>query len=77
MEEDEPDPVREAAQGMESEAEEMQELSEKLGDHIDETRADWKRKRADSGVPGAVPPAEDAGEQDAEGEGPAADEAGQ
>ena len=38
---------------------EMEARSEELGEEIDETRSDWKRKQQDSSVPGADP---DAGE---------------
>jgi hypothetical protein len=44
---------------MRSDAEEMQERSEDLGDRIEETRSDWHRKQQDDAVPGAQPPPDD------------------
>jgi len=40
---------------LEREAKELERDSSELQDQIDETRQDWKRKRADEGVPGAPP----------------------
>ncbi len=45
-----------------AEADELEQRSEKLESKVREVRADWERKRADDGVPGAPPPA---GEKDA------------
>lgn len=39
--------------------EELAGQSERLEGKIKETRQDWERKRADDGVPGAVPPEPD------------------
>ncbi len=39
----------------ERELEQMEEESERLGEHIDETREDWEHKEQDSSVPGAQP----------------------
>lgn len=44
-----------AAEEMESELEEMEHGAEKLGDEVDATRADWRRKQSDESVPGAEP----------------------
>lgn len=75
------DKVQAAAEEMEAEIEELEEHSAEVGEDIDAAAADWKRKQADSGVPGAEPTGpEDAAEDvagDWEGEGPAADKAGQ
>jgi hypothetical protein len=43
------------ADELESELDDMDERVEKLEGEIDETRKDWERKKADSGVPGAPP----------------------
>ena len=58
--------------------------TERLQDRIDDVRADWERKRRDPAVPGAPAPADDSEAADGgavagdwEGEGPAANEAGQ
>ena len=40
----------------EQQADELQELSKKVGDEIDEAREDWERKKADDSVPGAQNP---------------------
>lgn len=52
----------EAVEDMRSDAEEMQERSEKLGDRIDEARSDWRSKQQDDAVPGARPPLDDEAE---------------
>jgi DNA-binding ferritin-like protein len=52
----------EAIEDMQSDADEMQERSEKLGDHIDETTSAWRSKQQDDAVPGAQPPLDDAAE---------------
>jgi hypothetical protein len=44
---------REAA-AAERELADMEERSERVGEHIDEARKDWEAKAADPGVPGAV-----------------------
>jgi hypothetical protein len=49
----------EAVEDMRSDAEEMQERSEDLGDRIEETKSDWHRKQQDDAVPGAQPPPDD------------------
>jgi hypothetical protein len=75
------DRVQAAAEAMESDIQEMERQSEEVGEHIDDAKSDWSRKRDDDAVPGAEPDdSQDAGEDvagDGEGEGPAADEAGQ
>jgi hypothetical protein len=42
------------AASAERELADMEERSERVGEHIDEARKDWEGKVADSGVPGAV-----------------------
>ncbi|HEY6889116.1 MAG TPA: hypothetical protein VI300_15090 [Solirubrobacter sp.] len=37
----------------EQQADELQELSDKVGANIGEAREDWERKKADDDVPGA------------------------
>ena len=44
----------EAVEDMRSDAEGMQERSEKLGDRIEHTRSDWHRKQQDDAVPGCA-----------------------
>jgi hypothetical protein len=41
------------AEAVERELEDMEERSERVGEHIDETRKDWEAKIADPAVPGA------------------------
>jgi hypothetical protein len=43
----------------ERDVEEMEERSERLEQEIEDTREDWERKKADSGVPGAPADEED------------------
>jgi hypothetical protein len=38
----------------ERDVEEMEESSERLEEEIEDTRADWERKKSDSSVPGAA-----------------------
>jgi hypothetical protein len=52
----------EAIADMRSDAGEMQERSEELGEHIEETKSDWHSKQQDAGVPGAPPPVDDEAE---------------
>jgi len=40
----------------EQQADELQELSEKVGGDIADAREDWERKKADDSVPGAQNP---------------------
>ena len=54
----------EKADEMEHDAEDMEEQSERVGDHIDDTRRDWESKEQDQSVPGAQPDPED-GEESA------------
>ena len=49
----------EAVEDMQSDVDEMQARSEKLGERIDETRSDWHSKQQDDAVAGAQPPADD------------------
>jgi uncharacterized small protein (DUF1192 family) len=53
------DKVQAAAEEMEAEIEELEERSAEVGEDIDETSAEWKRKQADRGVPGAEPTGEE------------------
>ena len=71
-----------ATRDMEDDAREMEERSGELEGQVEETRSDWERKRRDPQVPGAETPdePEEAGDEvagDSEGEGPAAEDAGQ
>jgi len=45
----------EQADQVERDLDEMEERSEELGKEIEETEADWERKKADDSVPGALP----------------------
>ncbi len=47
------------ADELERELDEMQERTDDLEQEIGDTRADWERKKADPGVPGAVPDEDD------------------
>jgi uncharacterized protein (UPF0335 family) len=49
----------ERAEELEREADDMQERVERLEDETGEVADDWKRKKADPGVPGAVGDDED------------------
>ena len=68
----------------EREIADLREGTERLQDRIDDVRADWERKRRDPSVPGAPAPADDPEAADGgavagdwEGEGQAANRAGQ
>jgi hypothetical protein len=50
----------ELADKLEHEIDELERRSQELGGEVEQVRQDWQRKRADEGVPGAVP-ADDAG----------------
>lgn len=52
----------EQAERLEHEAEGMAEDSEKVGEHIEETRREWEAKEEDRSVPGAQPGDEDESE---------------
>jgi hypothetical protein len=56
------------ADELEDHADALADENERLGERIAEVRDDWKRKRADGGVPGATPdwddPEEDEDEDD-------------
>ncbi len=43
------------AEELERESGELQQLSDRLAEEIDEVRSEWHRKQQDDGVPGAVP----------------------
>jgi len=47
------------ADQLDQETDQLERRSDELGDEISEARDDWRRKRADPGVPGAVPSTED------------------
>jgi hypothetical protein len=49
------------ADDLERETEQMEEQSERVGEHIDETKRDWEAKEDDPSVPGAQP---DPGEEE-------------
>jgi hypothetical protein len=43
------------ADDLERQADELEDLSRQAEKHVNDVREDWERKRADPGVPGAVP----------------------
>jgi hypothetical protein len=47
--------LRRRSDGLKRRSEELERRSEQLGRRTEEVRQDWRRKRADPGVPGAVP----------------------
>jgi hypothetical protein len=47
------------AEAAERELADMEERSERVGEHIEEARKDWEAKVADPGVPGATGEPED------------------
>jgi hypothetical protein len=58
------------ASAAERELADMEERSERVGEHIDEARKDWEAKAADADVPGAVDDpdrAEEGGQHPGEG----------
>ena len=61
----------EKAQQLEREAEDLEERSDRVGEHIDDTRRDWESKEQDPSVPGAQP---DPGDEEESVPGVAADE---
>jgi hypothetical protein len=61
----------EKAQQLEREAEDLEEQSDRVGEHIDDTRRDWESKEQDPSVPGAQP---DLGDGEESVPGVAADE---
>ena len=66
MEREDPldDKVQAAAEEMEAEIEELEKHSTEVGEDIEATEAEWKRKQADPAVPGAEPDdEEDAGDE--------------
>ena len=48
----------ELADALEHQVDELERESQAIRGQVEETREDWKRKRADENVPGAVPPGE-------------------
>ena len=66
MEREDPldDKVQAAAEEMEAEIEQLEKHSAEVGEEIEATDAEWKRKQADPAVPGAEPDdEEDAGDE--------------
>ena len=57
MEREDPldDKVQAAAEEMEAEIEELEKHSAEVGEDIEATQEEWKRKQADPSVPGAEP----------------------
>lgn len=49
----------EKARQLEREAEDLEEQSDRVGEHIDDTRRDWESKEQDPSVPGAQPDPDD------------------
>ena len=47
--------TRRERQRLEHEVEDLEERSERVGEHIEETREDWESKEEDPAVPGAQP----------------------
>jgi hypothetical protein len=47
--------LRRRSEELEDRSDDLERRSEELGHKTDEVRQDWERKRADPGVPGAVP----------------------
>jgi hypothetical protein len=47
--------VRRRGDELKRQSDELERRSDELGRKADEVRQDWRRKRADPGVPGAVP----------------------
>jgi hypothetical protein len=43
------------ADKLEHEADQLERRNQELADQVDNVRQDWERKRADEGIPGAVP----------------------
>jgi len=70
MSETEEGRVQEATRDMEATAEELDERSEKLGEHIHETKEDWKQAKGDTNVPTAAGDWEDSEPDDSTGEDP-------
>jgi hypothetical protein len=56
----------ELSEDLEREANELEQHGQEVGNAVDETRADWERKRRDDGVPGAIPPEGDGAEDSAD-----------
>ena len=64
---------RQQADAAERELADMEERSQRVGEHIDELRKDWDAKVADPSVPGAGGEPDDAAERSGEGELPPPD----
>jgi hypothetical protein len=54
----------ERAEELEREAEDMEDRSERVGEHIEETRREWEAKEDDPAVPGAQPDPDEQAEED-------------
>jgi hypothetical protein len=54
----------ERAEELEREAEDMEDRSERVGEHIEETRREWEAKEDDPAVPGAQPDPDERAEED-------------
>ena len=52
------------AERLEQDVEQLEEQSERVDDHIRETRQDWERKEEDPAVPGAQPDPDEASEEE-------------
>jgi hypothetical protein len=53
----------ELADRLESEADDMEQRSRKLGEETRDVAQEWERKRSDPSVPGAPPPPGEEGEE--------------
>ena len=58
------DDHREHAEAAERELADMERQSERVAEHIEQVRDDWKAKQADGSVPGAVGDSGDEREED-------------
>ena len=56
----------EKAERLEHEVEQLEEQSERVGEHIRETREDWERKEEDPSVPGAQPDPDEESEEESD-----------
>jgi hypothetical protein len=67
MEREEGRPDQELGAELEADAQDLEERGEQVGEHIEDARSDWERKKQDDAVPGAQP---DDDEPPASGESP-------
>jgi hypothetical protein len=56
----------ELAEALEKKTDALEQQGQEVKDAVDETRADWERKRRDDGVPGATPPEGEGAEDSAD-----------